>query len=225
VPPKVNFINGDCMNPENGLPSYPDKFWELAICDPPYGIGLDSIYKHGSTDGTIHDKKEWNDTAPTEKYFIELHRISKHQIIWGCNYYAKYIPAVGRIVHDKELVIEDTKLKYSEADLASCSLQKRITIFRYRWNGNVQGDTINWKNDGPDRRIHPTQKPIALYKWLLTKYAKPGDKILDTHVGSASSIIACLDLGYDVTGYELDADYFKAASKRIADFQAQTKLF
>lgn len=213
----------DCLE---YMKTVPDKFFELAIVDPPYGIGLDMVYAHGtSKNGTIHEKNEWNDNIPSEEYFSELHRISAHQIIWGCNYYAKYIPAVGRIVHDKQLVIEGTKLKYSEADLASCSLQKRITIFRYRWNGNVQGPTINWNNTGPDKKIHPTQKPISLYKWLLKNYAKEGDKIFDSHLGSGSIAIACHDMKFDLTGCEIDKDYFNAAVNRYENHKKQLSIF
>jgi len=214
---------GDCME---AMKEMKDNAYELAIVDPPYGVGMDMVYSHGtSKNGTIHEKKEWNNLPPKEDYFIELHRVSKNQIIWGCNYYAQWIPAVGRIIHDKQLQIEGTALRWSEGDLASCSLQKRITIFRYRWNGNVQGKTINWKNTGLDARIHPTQKPVALYKWLLKNYAKPGDKILDTHLGSGSSAIAAYEMGFDFTGYELDHDYFMAAQDRIERHKSQGRLF
>jgi site-specific DNA-methyltransferase (adenine-specific) len=203
---------------------YPDGYFDLAIVDPPYGIGLSMVTKHGSFD-SIHENKQWNNHIPSADYFKELHRVSKNQIIWGCNYYAQYISVVGRIVHDKMLEIAGTKLKYSEADLASCSLQKRITMFRYRWNGNRQGNTINWKNEGENKRIHPTQKPIELYKWLLDNYAKKSDKILDTHLGSGSIAIACHDYGYDLTACELDKQYFDAAMLRIKQHTDQIKLF
>ena len=217
----INLYHGDCME---AMRQMPDKAYDLAIVDPEYGIGLGMVYNHGTTKATIHQKKEWNGNIPGSEYFEQLHRVSKHQIIWGCNYYAKYIPAVGRIVHDKQLRIEGTDLKYSEADLASCSLQKRITVFRYRWNGNVQGDTINWKNEGPDRRIHPTQKPISLYKYCL-QYAKPGWKILDTHGGSMAIAIACHDLGFDLDLWEIDKDYYEAGVKRFNDHKKQLNLF
>jgi len=118
-----------------------------------------------------------------------------------------------------------TKLRFSEADLASCSLQKRITIFEYRWNGNRQGNTINWKNTGPDARIHPTQKPISLYEWLLINYAKEGDVILDTHLGSGSLAVACHNYGFELVGYEIDEDYYNKATKRLKAHQAQERLF
>jgi len=213
--------NEDCMV---GIARYPDKYFDLAIVDPPYGIGLDMVNNHG-TFKTIHKEKGWNNQIPGPEYFEELYRVSKHQIIWGCNYYASFIPAVGRIVHDKLLEIKDTALRYSECDLASCSLQKRITIFRYKWNGNVQGNTINWKNTGADARIHPTQKPLALYRYLLTNYAKSGDKILDTHLGSGSSRIAAHEMGFDFTGFELDKEYFDAQEKRFEKYLSQQVLF
>lgn len=218
----IELLNIDCLD---YMATVPDKYFDLAIVDPPYGIGLDFQFKNGFGK-SIHKEKKWNDSIPDEKYFEELHRISQNQIIWGCNYYAKCIPAVGRIIHDKQLKIDGTKIKFSEADIASCSLQKRVTIFRYRWNGNVQGGTINWDNSGPDARIHPTQKPIALYRWLLKNYAKPTDKIIDTHLGSGSSAIACYDFGTtEFVGTEIDKDYYDSAVKRFEIYKMQQKLF
>lgn len=222
----IEIFNMDCMEL---LRSAKDKQWDLAIVDPPYGIGLDMVTKihsngfRGKRDKTIvkHEDKDWNNAIPTEEYFHHLHRVTKHQIIWGCNYYASYIPAVGRIVHDKMMGTEDTSFNWSHADLASCSLQKRITMFRYQWGGNKQNGTINWDNSGIDSRIHPTQKPVALYKWLLKNYAKPGQTILDTHLGSGSIAIACHDYGFDLTATELDKDYYEAAMKRLKQHQAQ----
>lgn len=219
----IELLNMCCMEYMAGLP---DKAFDLAIVDPPYGIGMDMVYGHGtSKNGSIHEKKEWNHEIPGPEYFNELYRISVNQIIWGCNYFPGFIRDVGRIVHDKQLLIEGTKIKFSEADLASCSLQKRITIFRYKWNGNVQGSTINWHNTGPDKRIHPTQKPISLYKWILKNYAKPGDKILDTHGGSMSSAIACHQMGFDLVLTEIDKDYYAAGVKRYENAIKQQSLF
>lgn len=211
---------------------YPDKHFDLAIVDPPYGIGLDMVTKvdgnkrAGRKNGSVvkHKEKKWNDHIPSEAYFKELHRVSKHQIIWGCNYYAKHIPALGRIVHDKMMGTENTAFNWSHADLASCSLFKRIVMYRYQWAGNKQGGTINWFNTGSDARIHPTQKPISLYKYCLT-YAKPGWKILDTHLGSGSIAIACNDYGFDLTACELDQEYFAAALQRIKQHTDQLKIF
>jgi site-specific DNA-methyltransferase (adenine-specific) len=228
---KISHVeNADCMAK---MREFPDKYFELAIVDPPYGIGLDMVTKVGSNgfrggrNKTVvnHEEKTWNDEIPSEEYFKELHRVSQHQIIWGCNYYAKYIPAVGRIIHDKIMGTEESSFGWSHADLASCSLQKRITMFRYQWAGNKQNGQINWKNTGTDARIHPTQKPVALYKWLLKNYAKEGDKILDTHLGSGSSRIAAYDMGFDFWGYELDKEYFDASCKRFDQHKAQMRLW
>lgn len=221
---KIKIYQADCMEM---LPQIPDKYYSLCICDPPYGIGLDFQFKCGYGK-SIHKQKNWNSTIPSEEYFNQLHRVSKNQIIWGCNYYPGMIQAVGRIVHDKMMDYEDSKIGFSEADLASCSLQRRIRVFRYRWNGNQQGNKLNWKNEdgkGFERRIHPTQKPVALYQWLLKNYAKPGDKILDTHGGSMSIAIACHDLGFDLDLYEIDKDYFEAGKERLERHMKQQNLF
>ncbi len=214
---------------------YPDNHFDLAIVDPPYGIGLKMVEngchgtkqkrKEGKKYKSIHKIKDWNDSIPSPEYFEQLHRVTKDQIIWGCNYYAKYIPAIGRIVHDKKTEFEGTKINFSHGDIASCSKQKRITFFRYRWSGNRQGNTINWKNEGADQRIHPTQKPIALYEWLLLNYAKEGDKILDTHLGSGSIAIACHNLHYNLTACEIDPEYCEAAKKRLENHELQLNIF
>lgn len=219
----------DCVE---GMRKFPDNYFDLSVVDPPYGLGLDMVTKvnsnkrNGRANGSVvkHEGKAWNDAIPSAEYFEELHRVSKHQIIWGCNYYAQYIPAVGRIVHDKQMTIAGTGFKWSEADLASCSLFKRIVMFRYQWQGNKQNGTINWENIGPDARIHPVQKTISLYKYCLS-YAKPGWKILDTHMGSQSSRIAAYDMGFDYWGFEIDKDYFEAGNKRFENHKKQMKLF
>ncbi len=215
-----------------GMKEYPDNHFDLAIVDPPYGLGLGMVTKVGgdkrqgrkNRSVVNHECKNWNNSAPTDKYFTELHRVSKNQIIWGCNYYAKHIPALGRIIHDKIMGTENTKFNWSHADIASCSMFKRIVMFRYQWAGNKQNGTINWHNLGPDARIHPTQKPIALYKYCLHNYAKEGNLILDTHVGSGSSLIACDQMGFDYVGYEIDKDYYDAAVKRINEETRQYKM-
>jgi site-specific DNA-methyltransferase (adenine-specific) len=213
---------------------YPDKYFDLAIVDPPYGIGLGFSDSHEQKRGGGkkggHSQKDWNKKSPNDLYFDELLRVSKKHIIWGCNYYGhnqgKF--GQGRIIHNKKVTtfIAST---YSHADIAATNCQNRITMFDFQWSGNVQNGKMNTKNDnnydsGLEKRIHPTQKPIALYKWLLTKYAKEGDKILDTHLGSGSIAIACHDLGFDLTGCELDSDYFNAMMKRLQDHKKQLKL-
>lgn len=219
--PVSQVYNEDCLK---GLKEIPDRFFELAIIDAPYGIGLNMIYdfnlKH-----TIHKKKQWNAISPGSEYFEELYRVSRHQIIWGMNYFMSYIKSTGVIVHDKMRAPDQKNIRLSACDLASCSLQKRVTMFRYQWAGNLQNGRINHENTGPDARIHPTQKPIALYRWCLEKYAKKGWKILDTHMGSQSSRIAAFQLGYDYWGWEIDQDYFESGNERFKTLTKQTQLY
>lgn len=213
------------------LKKFPDAFFDLVIDDPPYGLGLDMVTKvdsnnrQGRKNRVIvkHDEKDWNNNIPTPDYFYELHRVSRHQIIWGCNYYAQYIPAVGRIVHDKIMGTENTAFNWSHADLASCSLFKRIVMFRYQWAGNKQNGSINWKNEGQDARIHPTQKPLSLYRFCLG-FAKPGWKILDPHMGSQGSRIVAHSMGFDYWGFERDKDYFEKGNKRFNELSRQLQL-
>ena len=210
----IEYYNEDCME---GMKRYKDKHFSLAICDPPYfaGAGDPSYYRSRTCQSKAKPITEtWN--VPDENYFKELFRVSKKQIIWGCNYYAKYIPHTSRIVWDK--VNDGTP--FSQAEIASWSEGVKVYMFRYMWNGMLQQDMKN-----KERRFHPTQKPVKLYKWLLHNYAKKGDLILDTHVGSASSLIACYDMGFDAVGFELDKDYYKASKKRLEEFMAQGRLF
>jgi site-specific DNA-methyltransferase (adenine-specific) len=215
--------NIDCML---GMSRYPDKYFDLAIVDPPYGIGNTTTSKGNKNRKTLHKFVTWNSEIPSEEYFNELYRVSKNQIIWGCNYYYPHIKVPGRIVHYKKPFqnLEEGKIKFCPCDLASQSFDNRIEYFEYNWYGNSQGGKTNWDNSGSDARIHPTQKPIALYKWLLKKYAVPGDKILDTHLGSASSRLAAYDLGFDFTGFEIDKDYLEASEKRFQNHCAQLKI-
>lgn len=194
---------------------YPDKYFNLAICDPPYGIGQNGgksigLRKKwtGSYEKEKYTKKQWDNAIPTEDYFQELFRVSKNQIIWGANYFS-LPPTKGIIAWDKVC----DKTDFSDFELAWSSFDKGAKIFRLPIQAESQ------------RRIHPTQKPIQLYKWLLDKYAKQGDKILDTHLGSGSIAIACHDYGYDLTACELDREYYDAAMKRLRQHQSQTKLF
>ncbi len=212
-------FNTDCME---AMAQMEDNSFDLAIVDPPYGIG--DVNQANSR--KFHSKKIiWNDSTPNAEYFAELLRVSKNQIIWGINYYSKLVDSVGRIIHDKTGSAGKQLKELSDADIASHSFGVNIKIFHYEWRGNVQNGKINWKNLGQDARIHPTQKPIALYKWLLKNYAKEGDRILDTHLGSGSSRIACHDMGFDFVGYEIDKDYFDAQEKRFANHIKQGNLF
>lgn len=199
--------NMDCMDL---MKEFPDKYFELAIVDPPYGLGdrlVDGGHKKNPMEKYRKDyeSKKW-DNAPDNTYFKELMRVSKNQIIWGGNYF-NLPPTRGIICWDKKIFMPT----FSRWEMAWTSFDCPAKMFEF-----MQND----KN-----RFHPTQKPVALYEWLLKNYAKKGDKILDTHLGSASSIIACKKLGFTYIGSELDKDYFDLASKRIADFEAQPNIF
>jgi site-specific DNA-methyltransferase (adenine-specific) len=200
------------MDAERGLPSYPDKFFSLSIVDPPYGIGEDGLKNHSRrklAKPTLYIPKNWDREPPKHDYFQELFRISKNQIIFGGNYYG--LPATFcYIVWDK-----DNSGDFADCELAWTSFKSAVRKFKYRWNGMLQ-ENMKFK----ETRIHPTQKPIALYRWLLENYAKPGDLILDTRVGSASSLIACEALGFEYVGYEIDKDYYEAAVKRIENWRS-----
>ena len=235
---KIEYFNEDCVI---GMARYPDKYFDLAICDPPYGIGASRpskkpervIQKNGrplKVESNKYEHKNWDDIQPSHSYFEELSRVSKHQIIWGINYFNINLPSSGRLVWDKMNGDSDQ----FGCEIAYNSFNRRTDIVRFMWSGMIQGVVCTKNisdanrqqgNKGKnERRIHPTQKPVALYKWLLKNYAKPNDKILDTHVGSASSLIACYDMGFDAVGFELDADYYKASKQRLEDFMAQPKI-
>jgi len=211
---KLNLRNMDCMEL---MKEYPDNHFELAIVDPPYfeNRGTPQYYNPTCANSTAIKPLTAGWYLPDESYFKEIQRVSRNQIIWGCNYYAKFIPHVSRIVWHKE-----SSGDFSDCELASYSQHKRVTYFRYRWNGMIQEDMKN-----KEVRFHPTQKPVALYRWLLENYAKEGDKILDTHLGSGSIAIACYYMGFDLTGSELDPDYFQAMQDRINKETRQMELF
>jgi len=208
----------DCMDVMRDMP---DNAFELAIVDPPYGLGVngDNIIpnKSGDLNHKYDSSKMWDTDRPPPEYFDELRRVSVNQIIWGGNYYFDILGLGGGIVIWDKLNGESL---YADGELAwvSRGLQKRLRIFRHQWCGAFKA------SERGEDKIHPTQKPVALYKWLLKNYAKPGNKILDTHGGSGSSVIACLDMGYEIMWIEKDPDYFEAALKRIKDFAAQPKL-
>lgn len=206
--------NEDCLI---GMKRYPDKHFDLAIVDPPYGIGEDGLKNHSRgklTKPTLYTPKNWDNEIPSSEYFAELKRVSKNQIIWGGNYFG--LPASNCwIVWDK-----DNSGDFADCELAWTSFNTAVRKFTWRWNGMLQQ---NMKDK--EIRIHPTQKPVALYKWLLHNYANTGDKILDTHLGSGSSRIAAYKSGYDFTGFEIDKEYFEAQEKRFNNFKAQLTLF
>ena len=203
--------NMDCME---GMKQFPDKYFDLAIVDPPYGIARfgNRVELSNRIDKNARINK-W-DVKPTQEYFDELFRISKNQIIWGANNFS--LPNTEYfIIWDKEQTVDN----FASAEYAWTNCKMPAKVFRYSIH-KVMSDR---KAEGG--KIHPTQKPIALYKWLLKNYAKEGDKILDTHVGSASSLIACHQMNFEYIGFELDKEYFDKATKRMADEMAQISLF
>ena len=213
----INLHNIDCMT---ALKEMQDNQFDLAIVDPPYGINADKKNsgkklqsKKSSSLSKDYGSQIWDNSIPNEDYFIELKRVSKRQIVWGANFFNLQ----GGMVYWHKRVTMPT---YSQGELAWLSWQNKIDFVDIAWHGMIQHDMKN-----KEQRIHPTQKPVKLYEWLLMNYAKEGDKILDTHLGSGSIAIACHNLGFDLEGYELDKDYFDAAKKRLEQHQAQKRLF
>lgn len=201
--------NCDCMEL---LKQTPDKYYSLCIVDPPYGIGASSMQMGSGKNKQWSKDKEWDSSSPNKEYFDELFRVSKNQIIWGGNYFS--LPLTKSwILWDKGIYGDCT---FADGELAWTSLNIVLRIAQVRYKGFLGADL---------NRIHPTQKPVALYKWLLHNYAKPGDKILDTHGGSMSIAIACHQMGYDLTLCELDKDYYNAGIKRVKYETAQEDLF
>ena len=200
--------NQDCLE---AMKLMQDNQFDLAIVDPPYGLGkrtTDGGSKKNTHTKFMNDirRTNWDDSVPPKKYFDELKRVSKNQIIWGGNYFE---------IHSYRTFIVWDKMTYvptmSQVELAATSFDKPARLIKI--------------NSNQLERIHPTQKPVKLYEWLLMNYANKGDKILDTHLGSGSIAIACHNLGYDLTGYELDKEYYDNAIKRIKNHQAQTRIF
>lgn len=212
----------DCME---GMAQYPDKWFDLAVVDPPFfkGVAKKSFYGNGLSGsgnkrGNYKDIAAWDSNIPESDYYDQLVRISNHQIIWGINYFHFNNVPHGRLIWDK---VNDAST-FSKAEIASCSIIESVQIFRYRWCGFQQGPTCQVV----DERFHPTQKPIALYDWIYKNYLPKGGKVIDTHLGSGSNRIAAYKAGnIDFVGYEIDADYYAAQEKRFIQHIAQTKLF
>lgn len=200
---KITITNEDNMEL---MARYPDNYFDLAIVDPPYGIGM-----HGGTrQYNTYAKKEWDNEIPPKEYFEELFRVSKNQIIWGGNYFTDFLfPSRCWMIWDKTIHGNT----FADGELAWTSFDKNLRILDLNINAN-QG-----------KRFHPTQKPIKLYKWILDTLAKQGDKILDTHLGSGSIAIACHDYGFELTACELDKEYYDKAIQRIQNHVSQQKLF
>lgn len=213
---KITITNEDCMEL---LKRTPDKFYDLALVDPPYGgndaIGLKDNKKSNKQATKRTNYRVFENKYPSIEYFNELKRVSKKQVIWGVNFYPYAELFIGgRLCWDKK------GTAFGRAELAYLSFTKSVDVCEIVWNGMLQEDMKN-----KEIRIHPTQKPVALYKWLLDKYAKQGDKILDTHLGSGSIAIAAHDYGFELTACELDVDYYNKAIKRIQNHISQQKLF
>ena len=207
---KIEVTNEDNMQL---MSRYPDNYFELAIVDPPYGIGANKMTLGNGKKRIFRGSLDWDNEIPKKEYFEELFRVSKNQIIWGANYMTQYLPqSMGWVFWDKGTGLND----FSDGELAFTSFNKALRKYKVSWVG------ANAKNGLG--RIHPTEKPTKLYKWLLMNYAKEGDKILDTHLGSGSIALACHELGFELTACELDSEYYEAALKRFKQQTAQLKL-
>ena len=216
---KSEVYNIDCLEYMRTLP---DKAFQLAIADPPYGIGEDGASNHSRGNFTkmpggrrtyveskAYTPKEWDRSAPDKEFFRELCRVSRHQILWGANHYIENLPKQNAscwVVWDKDNGEND----FADCELAWTSLPCAVRRFRYKWHGMLQENMAH-----KEERIHPTQKPVALYAWLLNKFAKPGDRIFDPMMGSQSSRIAAYKMGFDYVGCELDKEYFDKGCERF----------
>lgn len=219
------FFQGDCME---GMATFPDKYFDIAIVDPPYGIGQSGGAYANSARGSargfsgavIHKRKEWDKATPDQSYFDELFRISKNQIIWGGNHFTDKIPVSRGWAIWYKNVSQNSRM-HSDCELAwtSFDMRARLFVHDYIGIGYINGKAIHGE------KIHPTQKPVQLYRWLISQYCPDALKIFDSHVGSASSLIAYEDAGLEYVGYELDADYYKAAVQRIKDHKSQLTMF
>ena len=229
----IEIINANCMDV---MAQYPDNYFSLAIVDPPYFSGPNKRKFYGTSCSTRKIKrteypilKEW--AVPDKAYFDELFRVSKAQIIWGVNYYDDERLKGGRIVWDKVNGFST----FSDCEIAYCSAHDSVRLFRYMWNGAMQGKSVSeghimqGRKERNEKRINPCQKPVALYEWILQNHAKVGDRILDTHAGSCSLAIACMRMGeeyaLDLTAIEIDEEMHRLAMERVEQYKAQTSLF
>lgn len=212
MPPISNVFNRDCME---AMAEFPDKYFDLAIVDPPYGISVNmNAGRKLDTKSKKRAAKKWDNETPPKEYWDELFRVSLNQIVFGGNYMTPFLPPkMGWIFWDKKVA---AGCSFSDGELAWTSFEIALKKVVIPYSGfiGMEGE-----------KFHPTTKPIALYKWLLTNYAKPGDKILDTHLGSGSSRIAAWDMGFDFWGYEIDADYFNDHEKRFKNHISKPVLF
>ena len=209
---KITITNEDNMEL---MKRFPDNYFDLAIVDPPYGIGIDgqkkSINKNPKHNRKEHTQKKWDNSIPSLEYFNELKRVSKNQIIWGGNYFTEYLKPTKAWIFwykgQRDLTMSDGEMAWTSFDTVTRQFE------------------LNRASLIAQNTFHPTEKPYKLYKWILDKYAKQGDKILDTHLGSGSIAIACHDYGFELTACELDKEYYDKATKRIKNHVSQQKLF
>jgi len=203
----IKLYNADCMEV---MKIFKDKQFSLAIVDPPYGINAGKMTM-GSGKHKFRKDKDWDSAIPTAEYFTELFRVSENQIVWGGNYFTEHLPPTPHwLLWDKK----NPNLSFAEGELAWVRKGKNLRIFKH-YSAMVE----------KGGKIHPTQKPVQLYKWLLQNYAKEGDSIIDTHFGSLSIGIACHDMKFDLTAIELDKDYYEQAKQRLINHQRQLTLF
>jgi site-specific DNA-methyltransferase (adenine-specific) len=212
VTDKITITNEDNMLL---MARYPDNYFDLAIVDPPYGLGIDgqkkSINKNPKHNRKEHSQKRWDNSIPDLEYFNELKRVSKNQIIWGANYFTEYLKPTKAWIFwykgQRDLTMSDGEMAWTSFDTVTRQFE------------------LNRASLIAQNTFHPTEKPYKLYKWILDKYAKQGDKILDTHLGSGSIVIACHDYGFELTACELDKEYYDKAIQRIKNHVSQQKLF
>ncbi len=208
----IQLYNEDCMK---AMQKMKDNAFDLAIVDPPYGIGISKGLKFKNR---LYTEKNWDSKPPSKHYFEELKRVSKNQIIFGANHFIENIPNANSsswIVWDKK----NGSSTFADCELAYTSFNKAVRKAEIHWTGFASG-----REDTP-KKIHPTQKPVSLYTWILSRYTNEGDKILDTHLGSGSIAIACHDMKFDLTAYEIDKEYYDLACKRLEKHQRQLTLF
>jgi|TARA_Y100000310_G_scaffold162046_1_gene161979 site-specific DNA-methyltransferase (adenine-specific) len=202
---KIELHNVDCLP---FMKQCEDKQFDLAIVDPPYGIGMDG---KNNWSGSKHEVKDWDNHAPSTEYFNELIRISKNQIVWGANHFISRMPFDSKcwLIWDKK----NDGFSFADGEMAWTSFDTAVRFFRYH------------RGQQTDKRIHPTQKPKELYRWILKNYAEEGQTIFDSHLGSGSIAVACDDMGFDLVATEIDKDYFEKANKRLKPYRNQQALF
>jgi site-specific DNA-methyltransferase (adenine-specific) len=218
LPLVVGGLTITCEDNMQLMSRYPDNYFDLAIVDPPYGIGADKAQNAGGEKWGYKEykKTDWDSSIPSEEYFKELFRVSKNQIVWGGNYMTEFLPpSMGWIIWDKG----QRGFSLADGEMAWTSFNKAMRIFEFSRAGCIKS------NNTMIEKFHPTAKPFELYKYCLDKYAKQGDKILDTHLGSGSIAIACHDYKFELTACELDPEYFEKAKQRIINHVAQQSLF